>query len=47
MFEYHGICDLLLLHSSSYGNDLGETIHISTAERNGTEQAQPFDKMEI
>ena len=35
-FEYHGLCDLVLLQSSSYGNDLGLTIHVRTAERNGT-----------
>jgi hypothetical protein len=35
-FEYHGICDLVLLHSSSYGNNLGLTIHIRTAEKSGS-----------
>ena len=35
-FEYHGICDLVVLHSASYGNDLGLTIHARTAEKNGT-----------
>jgi hypothetical protein len=35
-FDYQGICDLVLLHSSAYGNGTGLDIHIRTAEKEGT-----------
>jgi hypothetical protein len=35
-FDYQGICDLVLLHSSDYANGRGLDIHIRTAEKEGT-----------
>ena len=35
-YDYQGICDMVFLHSSEYGNNTGLDIHIRTSEVNGT-----------